>query len=147
MTVLAAVIAAVLAAATAYPLGRAHTTPHAPAPDPDTTTAPGMPAPRVTVQVIDDQSPRTTVQAVAEISDGHLTARVTSTEVTDPRGVELPYAPIGTCGAAHIATANAISTARALLRGAQAGYTAETTTHATRTAQTAAERAAAKASA
>jgi hypothetical protein len=127
MTVLAAV-AAGLAAAIGYALGRAATTAPDPAPDTDTTTkAPAPGVPRVTVQTTDDHSPCRTVQAVAEISDGPLTARATATKTTDPGGIHLghPHAPISTCGAAHVATDTAISTARALLRGAQAGYAAE----------------------
>lgn len=130
MTVLATAFAAVLAAAIAYLLGRAHTPNSAgnTAPDPDTTTAPGEP--RVTVQVTDDRSPCATVQAVAEISDGHVTARAITTATTDPGGgthLGYPVKPVSHTAAAQLAAARATTRARELLRGAQAAHPTRTT--------------------
>jgi hypothetical protein len=125
VTVLATAFAAVLAAVIAYLLARAHTTTRTAAPDP--ATAPGEP--RVTVQVIDDRSPCATVQAVAEISDGHVTARATTTVTTDPGGgthLGYPVKPVSHADAAQLAAARATTRARELLRGAQAAHTTRT---------------------
>jgi hypothetical protein len=134
VTVFATVFAAVLAAAIAYLLGRSHIPDQAgnTAPDPDTTTAPGEP--RVTVQVIDDRSPCATVQAVAEISDGHVTARATTTVTTDPGGgthLGYPVKPVSHADAAQLAAARATTRARELLRGAQAAHPTRTDPDAT----------------
>ena len=144
MTVLAALAAAVLAAAIAYPLGRARPITRTSTTAPDPATDPAPRTCRVSVQVVNDQVwPE--VEAVAEISDGHATARATHT-------VAVPYKTVFDHGqfhrqqgdqaeAAQSAAAGALEHARHLLHGAQAGYTTEATAHATRTAKQASGRA------
>jgi hypothetical protein len=141
VTILATVIAALLAAAITYPLGRAHTSrrapgvwkgPAQPAPGPEQTAAQAVPW--VTVQLV-NRDGRTWVEAVAEISDGHVTARGTHEAATSYWDREYGTRTCSTQATSQSAAQSAIKEASRLLAGAQAGYAAEATAHATRAAE------------
>lgn len=120
MSVLFAVVIAVVAASTAYPLGRARAR-RQPEPRPD--LGPTSATPRVVIRVA-DTTPNA-VQAVAEASDGYATARATCTEstyrVTSPGNT----GQISSAEAAQLAADRATAHARELLRGAQAARTGQ----------------------
>jgi hypothetical protein len=141
-TLTAIVLAVTAVAVAAHTVGRAHgarpgpapqsrgTDPQ-PAPVPEQTAAPTTT--RVTVQLV-TRDGRTWVEAVAQISDGHVTAHGTHEDALSYWDREYGDRTLTQDVVTQNATRSALRQATRLLAGAHAGYTAEATAHAARAA-------------